>query len=160
MRASLLGIEDRVEAPGPHATEFVLALVVELEPRAGGQVLDRAGHDDFARLSKRGDVGTGGNREPGHLALVQLALARMNPGAQFEPDLVDALHDPLCAPDGARRAVEGREEPVACGVPLDSPEARELPADESMVALEEPAPLWSPSSRANSVERTMSVKRT
>src|SRR5206468_11448909 len=72
---SASGIQDRVEAPGPHALQLVLAALLERDPGTRDQVLDRAGHEHFAAFRERGDACSGGDRNSGDLSFVQLALA-------------------------------------------------------------------------------------
>jgi hypothetical protein len=80
------------------------------------------------------------HRDPGHLAVHQLALARVQAGAHLQSQLRHGLDDRVRTADGPRRPVEGREEAVSGCVHLRSAEADELAADELVVALEEVAP--------------------
>jgi hypothetical protein len=58
----------------------------------------------------------------------------------LEPDVAVGLDDRLRAPYSARRAVEGCEKPVACGVQLTASELRQLSSHEGVVPLEQLAP--------------------
>src|SRR5262245_23165752 len=137
---SQLGIHYRVEAPGPHTLELVLAAILERDAGTGHEVLDRARDEHLPSSGERRDAGTGADGDPGHLPFVQLALAGVHAGAELEAEGLDALEDSLGTPDGPSRAVERGEEPVSGGVALDSSIAGELPPDEGMVALEQVAP--------------------
>src|SRR5262245_17802008 len=137
---SASGIEDRVEAPRAHAAELVLAPVLELDPRAGDEVLHRARRQHLTGLGKGRDTRPGRNDDPGHLSLMQLALARVHARAQLQPERFNAGEARLSTPDRAGRPVEGREEAVTCRVALDSAVAGELPPNESVVLLEQVAP--------------------
>src|SRR5207302_828841 len=80
----------------------------------------------------------------GHAADVladQLALARVHADADLHAELTRLRGDRERAPQRARgRAFEGREEAVAHGLDLATPEAEELLADGVVVAREEIAP--------------------
>jgi hypothetical protein len=56
----------------------VHAAVLELEPGAGNEILDRAGDEDFARTGMRRDASPGVYRDPRHLSVDELALAGMD----------------------------------------------------------------------------------
>src|SRR5204862_5693863 len=78
--------------------------------------------------------------EPGHFALVQLALADVNAGPDLQAELVHSLDDRLGAANRPGWAVEGREEAVAGGVPLLAPVPSQLAPHERVVPLEHLAP--------------------
>src|SRR5262245_32053327 len=88
----------------------------------------------------RRDPGPGVDGDPSDLAVDELALARVQPGAYVDAELAHTVDDRLGATDGACRAVERGEEPVAGGVHLAAASACELPTDNRVVALEQLAP--------------------
>src|SRR6185312_3603533 len=123
------------------AAQRVRAGVGEHDARARDEVLDRARDEDLAGSGVGGDAGADMQSDPCDLAVDELALAAVQPGADLEPELGSAGDDRRCAPYRPRGPVEGGEEAVARRVDLPPAEAHELAADERSVALEEPQPL-------------------
>ena len=80
------------------------------------------------------DAGADIDGEPGDLALVELALADVDPDPRLQAERSDTVNDRLRRPDRACRAVERGEKPVARRVMLVPAEPGELPANERMVA--------------------------
>ena len=70
-----------------------------------------------------GDAGADVDGDAGHLAVQQLALARVQAGANLDAELPTASLIAQRAADRARRAVEAGEEAVAGRVHLDAAEA-------------------------------------
>ena len=64
----------------------------------------------------------------------------MDPGANLEAELRDALDDLAGARDRPSRPVEAREEPVARDVELTAAEAGQIGADDLMMLLEQLTP--------------------
>src|SRR5262249_58605905 len=111
---------DGVEAPLPgHALQLVRATVLELDARARDEVLDRLRDEHLSARREAGHAGADVHRQPGELLPHALALARVDPRADLEPQVWNALDDLAGARDRACRPVEAREEPVAGGVDLD-----------------------------------------
>src|SRR2546423_15239087 len=72
----------RIQPPPPRdALQLVLAALLEGDPGAGHEVAHRARHEHLARLRERRDAGTGVDGDPAHLAVRELALAGVEPGA-------------------------------------------------------------------------------
>src|SRR4051794_9839857 len=86
------------------------------------------------------DTRSGVHGDPRHLAVDELALARVEAGANIDAELPNAVDDRPRAADRPRRAVEGSEEAVSRGVDLAAARACELPADDGVVALEQFSP--------------------
>src|SRR5262245_42486742 len=102
------------------------AAVVELQPRAGHQVLDglRDEHLPGGRLGRHPRPDR--DRDAGDLLVDDLALAGVEPGAELEPQLGHRVPDRARAADRTRRPVEAGEEPVARRVQLDAAVAGQL----------------------------------
>ena len=64
------------------------------------------------------------NRDSGDLPIKDLALARVEAGAYFEPERLDAINDCLSATDRASRPIEAREKAVAGGIDLSPSETQ------------------------------------
>src|SRR4051812_29625895 len=105
--------------------QLVHSTVFELDARAGDEILDGAGDEHLARPGERGHACTRVDGNAGDVAVVELALAGVEPGTNREPERHHAVADGGRAPDRASRAVEGREEAVAGRVDLVAAEALE-----------------------------------
>src|SRR5919198_3481431 len=132
---------DGIEPPlARNALQLVDAALLERDSRARDEVLHRAGDEDLSRprfgRHARPDV----DCDPAGLVAVELALARMDPGAHLEAELADGTPHRAGTADRARGAVEAREDAVARGVDLLSSEACDLASDDDVVTLEEVAP--------------------
>jgi hypothetical protein len=118
----------------------VRAAVLELDPRAGDEILDGSRDEHLARprsaRHSRSDV----DGQPGDLLPDALALAGVDPRPHLETELGNPLHDLAGTGDRPRGPVEAREEPVPGRVDLDSAEALELTADGRVVLLEQLSP--------------------
>src|SRR6202035_2358862 len=86
------------------------------------------------------DPRTDVDREPGELVAVDLALSRVDAGPDLQAESRHRVDDGTRTTDRARRTVECRQEPVACGVDLTTAEADELAPHGRMVGLEQLAP--------------------
>src|SRR5581483_9889804 len=80
------------------------AAVLEAEPGAGDEVLDRLGDQNLARCRLARDPRSDRNRDSGHLAVEELALTRVHAGAELEPELRDCVANRAGAADRARRS--------------------------------------------------------
>ena len=133
---ALGGWRDGVETPlAWHALQLGHAAVVECDSGSGDEVLYGLRDKHLSRRRPRGDAGADRDGDAGDLVVEQLALARVEAGAQLEVEGLDRAVNRLCAADRARRPVERCKESVAGGVVFDAAEARELRADRRVVAL-------------------------
>src|SRR6266511_3454042 len=112
------------------------------EPNAGprDEVLDRARDEHFTRRRfgrhSRSDM----HGDPSDLAVHDLALARVEPSANLQPEVSHGVTDRACAPDRARRPVEAGEEAISCRVDLAARKPDQLPPNALVVLLEELPP--------------------
>src|SRR5919204_4677822 len=67
-----------------YALQLAHSLVLELDPRACDEVFDRPGDKDLAGAGSSGDASSNVDGDPRHLAVLQLALARVDAGADRE----------------------------------------------------------------------------
>src|SRR5919201_3168968 len=91
----------------------VLAAVLEVDPRAGDEVLDGARDEHLAGLGKRRHARADVHGDAADLAVDELALTRVQPCADVQVERADAVADRARAADRPRRSVERREEAVA-----------------------------------------------
>src|SRR5215213_4173722 len=139
MRASVTG--DSIDRPGPrNALQLVLAAGLEGDPGAGDEVLDGARHEHLPGRCARRDARAHVDGEARRLAVDQLALAGVDPGAHVETESLRALDELQRAPDRPRGAVEAGEEAVSGGVDFRAAVALQLPADERPLLREQLAP--------------------
>jgi hypothetical protein len=106
-----------------HAFEFMLASIVELDPRAGHEIFDCGRSENLARLGEGGDASADMDRDPADLAVYQLALAAVQSRPHLDAKLADCLADCARTPNCSRGAIERCEETVACGVHFFPPKA-------------------------------------
>ena len=116
------------------------AAPLEFEAGAGDEVAHGPGDEHLARMSKRGDTCSDADCDAGRLAIVELALADVDPDSGVEPQVAKAGEDRLAGTDRPRGPVEGGEEAVPSGVALLAAEERQLPAYKRMVAGEQLPP--------------------
>ncbi len=109
-------------------------MVAKRHARPDHEVLDRPRNEYLAwareRRDSRGDV----DRDARELPVDQLALARVQPGPDFESERRDRLRNCASTANAHRRSVERREEPIAGGVDLAAAEAFELTPDDGVCA--------------------------
>src|SRR4029453_16185579 len=117
--------------------------VFEPEPASGDEILDGPRHQDLRPACPGGDPGADRDREAAWLAVDDLALPYVPPGAGLDSEARDRRRDLLRAVDSARGPDEAREEPVACGVVLGSLPVRESSAHDGVMFEHElpPAPV-------------------
>src|SRR5262245_41880721 len=135
---------DGEEAPfARDALQRVEAAVLEHQTGTRHQVLDRIRHERFAPSGQCRDAGADVHGDTTELGSHHLTLAGVEPRSDVETEPADALDDRAGGAHGPGGAVERRQESIACGVDLPTPEARELLADERMVGLQHvpPAPI-------------------
>jgi len=120
--------------------QFVLARVVECQTRTSCDVLHRLRHEDLSGTGLRRDPCADVNGDPPELVADDLALTGVYPDAEVDPDLARGSHHRLRALDRHRGGVEGREEPITCGIDLSTTEAVQLGSHARVVHLEEIGP--------------------
>ena len=118
----------------------MLAALVELKARAGDEILHRLRDEHFSPARQSRDARADRDGDAGDLALVQLALARVDARANLEPELAHAVHDRVRAANRPRGPVERREETVAGGVLLVAAEPGQLAPHEGVVPVEQLPP--------------------
>src|SRR5439155_14615863 len=116
------------------------AAILELDTRAGNQVLDGARNEHLARLGEGGDARPDVNGDAARFAVNELALAAVQPSAYVQVEGADGLLDREGAVDSPCRAVEGGEEAVADGVHFLAAVAPQLRADGLVMLLQQLAP--------------------
>src|SRR5438105_4904422 len=116
------------------------ATLLEPQPRAGHQVLDRPRHEYLARSGQGGDPLADVHRDATDVVAHQLALAGMQSRPDGEPELLDRVAEGAGAPDGARWPIESRQKTVAGGLDLTSAKPGQFAADRGVVAVQEIAP--------------------
>jgi len=92
----------------------------ELDARSGHEIFDGLRDEDVARSGMRSDSCADRNGDTGNLSVHDLSLAGMQTGPELESQLGNRVADGARAADRPGRAVEAREEAVACGVQLDA----------------------------------------
>src|SRR5262249_12358757 len=120
--------------------QLVHAASLEGEAGSGDEVLDRLRDEHLAGLRVRGDAGAGMDGDAGHLAVHELALARVEARSDLDPELADRVRYRARAADRPRGPVKGGEKAVAGRLDLPAAKANERAAHELVVALEEPQP--------------------
>src|SRR6266508_155260 len=123
-----------------HSFELRAASLAKVDPGAGDEVLDRTGNDHLTGSSLGGHACPDVNRDPTHLAIELLALARVQTSANLEAKVAHRVDDRVSAADRSCWTIEGGEEPVAGGVELTAAEAGELPTHTRVVLREQLAP--------------------
>ena len=114
-----------------------------LEPKARGlqQVEGGCGDQNLSGVSQLTDARRGVHGQTSHITSNELDLAGVDRGPDGELKGLDGDADGCCAADGARGAVEHREESVPGRRDLASSISVELPAHDRVVAGQELAPL-------------------
>src|SRR5262249_48166693 len=135
----LPGDSEQVPAPG-HALQGMFAALLESQVGADGEVLHGSRDEDFAWLSEGAHPSTDVHRHSGDVAVLELALPRVQSGTHINAERLDAVANRAGALDRTGRTVEGREEPVPKGLHLPAAEALELAPCDPVVARSELAP--------------------
>src|SRR5262249_884699 len=105
--AALARTLHREEPPLPgDSFELRDAAVLDLDPRSGDEILDRARYEHLARLRARRDARARVHRDSRHLAVDDLALAGVKSRTHVGAGAVHRLCDRAGASDRARRPVE------------------------------------------------------
>jgi hypothetical protein len=118
----------------PARLQLVPAAILEAKAGPGDEFAQGARNEDLARAGEVGDLRADRYRDPGDLAVVQLALAGVKTGAHPEADRLDRIASGGRRLDRPSRPVEGGEEPVAGGVELEAADSAQLTPDEGVVA--------------------------
>src|SRR5262249_45704312 len=135
----LPGDREQVPAPG-HALQGMFAALLESQVGADGEVLHGSRDKDFARLSEGAHPSTDVHCHSGDVAVLELALPRVQSGTQLNAERLDAVANRARALDRTGWAIEGREEPVPEGLHLRAAEALELASCDLVVARSNLAP--------------------
>jgi hypothetical protein len=115
-------LDHSVEMPSVRdAPQLVLAGILERESGAGDKILDGARDENLGRLSARRHTGTDVDRDAPDVVPVELDLAGVKPDAHVDTEIAHRARDGERAPDGPRRPVERRQEPVAKRLDLAPP---------------------------------------
>ena len=114
--------------------------VVEVDPRACHQVLDRAGDEDLAGAGKGSHPCPDVHRNSANLVVHELDLASVQAGAHLKAERSDGGADGYRASDRPCRAIERGEKAIASRVDLAAPEAVELGPDDLAVGLQQVTP--------------------
>lgn len=93
---------------------------LEADARPDDEVLDRARRQNFARSGERRDTSADVYRDAADITATAFDFARVQPDAYIEAERREVVAHCKGALDGARRAVERRQEPVARGPDLDA----------------------------------------
>jgi hypothetical protein len=88
-----------------------------------------------------GDAGADVHRNAPRPVICQLHLARVQPGANLDTEVVYGFGNCAGAVDRPSRPVERCEEAVTCGVDLPAAKTYELRPDDTVMALDEVVPL-------------------
>src|SRR3954451_21005633 len=142
MSARRRSADEEKHGPLPgHAPELVVAAELEVEPRADHRAVSRAGGEDLSRLGERGHPRGDVQRHPAHVVAADLALTRVESGAQLDAQRLDTLdHCAGAAQRSRRRAVEDDQERVADRLDLLTVEPAEDLADGALLRGEQVAP--------------------
>ena len=133
----------RKESPfAGDAFEVCRAAGVECESRAGDEILDGAGDEDFSRLCLLGDSGADVNGDAADFPVDEFAFARVEAGADLKSETADEVGDRGRAVDSSRRAIETCKESVSGHVEFGTAKADEFPADQRVVLFEKLAPAF------------------
>ena len=125
--ASRSASSDREQAPfAGDAGKRPAPAVGELEPGAGDEVADGLRHEHLAGRGLSGDAGGDLHREAADAVPLELDLAGVHPGADADAERPERADDRAGAADGARRAVEGGEDPIAGSLDLAAAEPGQL----------------------------------
>ena len=104
----------RVQAPlAGDALQLGCLALLELELRAGDEILDRSRHEHLPGTRRVRHAGADVHGDPADLAAHLLALTGVEARPDLEPERANRVDDRRGAADGARGPVEGGEETVA-----------------------------------------------
>src|SRR5919108_2201626 len=130
-----------IELPRPgDALQVMDSAVVERDARPRDEVAHGARRQNLAGPSQGRHARTGMDGDPAHPILRDLDLSGVQPGADLDADRTQPIANRAGAADGARRAVECREEAVAGGVDLTAAGALELGSHDGVVRRAQVAP--------------------
>src|SRR4029077_9417607 len=123
-----------------YALEVVRTAIDELKSGARDQIFDRARYHHLVRSCDRGDARRDMHRDSANVAANQLTLAGMQPSANLQAQRLHLFAHRAGATHGARRAVEGGKQTVACGVHLVGAERGQFFPQHRVVVAEHLAP--------------------
>ena len=116
-----------------HALQLVHASIGKAQSRTRDEVAHRARSQDFIGMGQGGNACSDRYGDARDLAIVQLAFAGMDTGANLEADGPDGIANGRSRLDGPRRSVEGGEEAVPRRVELGAAVAADLTSDKRVV---------------------------
>src|SRR5438477_537177 len=88
------GVGDGIEPPrAGHALQLVLAALVERQPGAGHEVLDRRRDEHLSGARERGHARADVDGEAAELVAQPLTLPRVQPGAHLEAEVAHRARD-------------------------------------------------------------------
>jgi hypothetical protein len=131
---------DTLELPG--------SAVVQDDVGADDQVAHGPGGEDLVGLGGRHDPGGDVHGHPAHIAVAQLDLADVHPGADLHLDAAQLIAKGDRAVDRSSWAVEGGQDPVAGGLDQAAAGLLDQPAGQLIMDIQQltPAPVAKPAS--------------
>jgi len=117
------------------------ASILEHEPRARDEILDRVGNEDFSCASEPSDSGSDVNGNARELRLYDFALTSVKTRPNVEAHQSNLVPDGLRSPNRPRGSIERGEETVAGSVDFTTMKEFELLSNHRVVLFEERAPL-------------------
>src|SRR4051812_28554308 len=114
---------------------------MELEARAGDEVADCTGNEDFTGTGEARDPCGGMHGYATHVIAPNLDLAGMEAAAHFDSKRPEALDDCGGAAHASGRAVEGGKKAVTQRLDLASSEARQFLTHRLIVPCQQNAPI-------------------
>ena len=107
--------------------------IVELDPRARNQILDRRGDEHLSGRGHAGDSRPDVHADTPYLLPGQLDFPCVQTRPDLEAQVASSISDRLGTANRSSGAVECRQEPVACGIDLATSEAPQLSSDQFVV---------------------------
>src|SRR4030095_8733627 len=127
---------DRINVPfARKSLERLRAAIVEADAGARDEIFHGARDQHLARARQRRDSGAGVHGDAAQLVAEDLALARVQTGANLQAQLPHLAHDGACTTHAARRSVEAREKPIAGRIDFATPKAHELLANRRVMPI-------------------------
>src|SRR5947207_15395646 len=123
-----------------HPLEFGLTPVLELDPGAHHEILDRGGNEHLTCLGPPGHARSDVDGHPTDAAVATLALSAVKARTKLEAECLHVAEDLRGRLDRSCGAVERREDPVAGRVDDVALVALDLLANEAVVAIEDLSP--------------------
>jgi len=120
--------------------ERIDATMLELEPGACDCLHDGPRCQDITWTGQSGDTSTDMYSDTTKIITAYLALPGVNACPDLQTKMTSTVGHHLCAADGAGRAIETGQEPVACLLDFPSPEVTETIPDHLVVSLQKATP--------------------